>query len=46
LRRDFRSFRADRVVEATYLDEKYPERRETLRVKWRKTLVHAGPQDT
>src|SRR5438132_697634 len=38
LRRDFRSFRADRVVEATYLDEKYPERREALRVKWRKTL--------
>jgi predicted DNA-binding transcriptional regulator YafY len=46
LRRDFRSFRADRVVEATYLDEKYPERRETLRLKWRKTLVHAGPRDT
>jgi predicted DNA-binding transcriptional regulator YafY len=38
LRRDFRSFRADRVIEATYLDMKYPERREALRVKWRKTL--------
>jgi predicted DNA-binding transcriptional regulator YafY len=38
LRADFRSFRADRVIEATYLDAKYPERREALRVKWRKTL--------
>jgi predicted DNA-binding transcriptional regulator YafY len=38
LRGDFRSFRADRVIEATYLDAKYPERREALRVKWRKTL--------
>ena len=28
LRRDFRSFRTDRVVDADYLDEKYPERRE------------------
>jgi predicted DNA-binding transcriptional regulator YafY len=46
LRRDFRSFRADRVVEATYLDEKYPERREALRVKWRKTLGRVGQQDT
>jgi predicted DNA-binding transcriptional regulator YafY len=45
LRRDFRSFRADRVVEATYLDEKYPERREALRVKWRKTLDPARQQD-
>jgi predicted DNA-binding transcriptional regulator YafY len=45
LRRDFRSFRADRVVEATYLDEKYPERREALRAKWRKTLDPARQQD-
>src|ERR1700750_587489 len=36
LRRDFRSFRTDRVVEADYLDEKYPERREALRAKWRR----------
>lgn len=39
LRRDFRSFRIDRMIEIVYLDEKYPERRETLRAKWRKTLV-------
>ena len=30
LRRDFRSFRTDRVVDAAYLDEKYPERRDLL----------------
>ncbi len=35
LRRDFRSFRTDRVVDAVYLDEKYPERRDLLRAKWR-----------
>jgi predicted DNA-binding transcriptional regulator YafY len=45
LRRDFRSFRADRVVEATYLDEKYPERREALRIKWRKALSYAIGED-
>jgi predicted DNA-binding transcriptional regulator YafY len=38
LRGDFRSFRTDRAVAADYLDEKYPERRETLRIRWRKTL--------
>lgn len=46
LRRDFRSFRADRVVEATYLDEKYPERREALRVKWRQTLSYDRLKET
>jgi predicted DNA-binding transcriptional regulator YafY len=46
LRRDFRSFRADRVLEATYLDEKYPERREALRAKWRQSLNRAGQSDT
>jgi len=39
LRADFRSFRTDRVIEADYLDEKYPERREALRAKWRRSLV-------
>ena len=28
LRKDFRSFRTDRVIDAVYLDEKYPERRD------------------
>src|SRR6202140_878017 len=31
LRRDFRSFRTDRVVDAVHLDEKYPERRDLLK---------------
>jgi predicted DNA-binding transcriptional regulator YafY len=46
LRKDFRSFRTDRAIEAHFLDEKYPERRETLRGKWRKTLSWERPQDT
>jgi predicted DNA-binding transcriptional regulator YafY len=46
LRQDFRSFRTDRAIEAHFLDEKYPERRETLRSKWRKTLSWERPQDT
>jgi predicted DNA-binding transcriptional regulator YafY len=45
LREDFRSFRTDRVVEAAYLDEKYPERREVLRSKWRKSLVWELPKE-
>ena len=38
LRGDFRSFRADRVVEATFLEERYPERPGTLRARWRKAM--------
>jgi predicted DNA-binding transcriptional regulator YafY len=34
LRRDFRSFRADRVKRATFLDGRYPERPAVLRAKW------------
>ena len=45
LRRDFRSFRTDRVIDATYLDEKYPERRDALRAKWRQSLVWEPPRD-
>jgi len=36
LRKDFRSFRTDRVAEAEFLDERYPERPATLRARWRK----------
>ena len=39
LRRDFRSFRTDRVTAAGFLDERYPERPSALRVKWRRTLL-------
>ena len=45
LHRDFRSFRTDRVVDASYLDEKYPERRDLLRAKWRRSLVWEHPSD-
>ena len=45
LRNDFRSFRTDRAVTAEYLDEKYPERREVLRSRWRKTLAWEPPSD-
>jgi predicted DNA-binding transcriptional regulator YafY len=38
LRRDFRHFRTDRVTEATFLGERYPERPALLRAKWSKTL--------
>ncbi|MGL4263713.1 MAG: helix-turn-helix transcriptional regulator [Afipia sp.] len=39
LRRDFRSFRIDRMTDAVFLDEKYPERRAALRTKWMKTFA-------
>jgi predicted DNA-binding transcriptional regulator YafY len=45
LRKDFRSFRTDRVVDAVYLDDKYPERRDLLRAKWRRSLVWEPPTD-
>jgi predicted DNA-binding transcriptional regulator YafY len=45
LRTDFRSFRTDRVIDAIYLDEKYPERRDLLRAKWRRSLVWEHPSD-
>lgn len=38
LRQDFRHFRTDRVIEATFLDERYPARPAALRARWLKTL--------
>jgi len=38
LRQDFRSFRTDRVVDATFLKETYGEKPSALRARWRKTL--------
>jgi len=46
LRKDFRSFRTDRVVEADYLGERYPERRDVLRARWRQSLVWERPGDS
>jgi len=34
LRGDFRIFRTDRIAGVTFLDERYPERRATLRRRW------------
>jgi predicted DNA-binding transcriptional regulator YafY len=39
LRQDFRNFRTDRVIEAAFLDEHYPERPSVLKAKWRHTLA-------
>ncbi|MEO8112854.1 MAG: YafY family protein [Phenylobacterium sp.] len=36
LRKDFRSFRTDRVADAQFLEERYPERPAILRARWRK----------
>jgi predicted DNA-binding transcriptional regulator YafY len=38
LRQDFRSFRIDRVVNAEFLDERYPDRPAVLRAKWLKSF--------
>lgn len=37
-RKDFRPFRSDRIIMATVLEERYPERPAAMRVKWRKTM--------
>jgi predicted DNA-binding transcriptional regulator YafY len=37
-RKDFRSFRADRIVGAAFMDDRYPERPAVLRAKWRKKM--------
>jgi predicted DNA-binding transcriptional regulator YafY len=38
MRRDFRTFRTDRIEGVEFLDERYPERRAVLRAKWRRSL--------
>jgi len=39
LRTDFRSFRTDRVAEAAFLEERYPERPAVLRARYRKAMT-------
>lgn len=39
MRKDFRSFRIDRIADATCLDETYPERRAVLRTRWIKAMT-------
>ncbi|MBN9063897.1 MAG: YafY family transcriptional regulator [Rhizobiales bacterium] len=41
LRQDFRHFRTDRVIEAAFLDERYPERASVLRAKWRQAIIQS-----
>jgi predicted DNA-binding transcriptional regulator YafY len=38
LRKDFRSFRIDRIIAATFMDERYPARPSQLRAKWLASL--------
>ena len=38
LRGDFRSFRTDRVADAEFLEDRYPERPAVLRARWRRAL--------
>ena len=38
LRKDFRSFRTDRVDAAEFLEERYPERPAMLRARWRRQM--------
>ena len=44
LRQDFRHFRADRVVGAEFLGERYPERPGILRARWRKLGWKPSPR--
>nr|WP_231294606.1 YafY family protein [Fluoribacter dumoffii] len=40
LRQDFRHFRTDRIVEINLLETGYPERRQSLLKKWKKTTLN------
>jgi predicted DNA-binding transcriptional regulator YafY len=44
LRQDFRSFRTDRVVSATFTGERYPERPSALRARWKAQLATRIPE--
>jgi predicted DNA-binding transcriptional regulator YafY len=44
LRRDFRNFRIDRIVSATFLDERFPGRPPALRARWFASLPKDRPE--
>ena len=44
LRTDFRSFRTDRVKDADFLEERYPERPAVLRARYRKAMSERAAQ--
>jgi len=43
LRQDFRNFRTDRVVDAAFMDERFPDRPAALRARWRRSLDVNAP---
>jgi predicted DNA-binding transcriptional regulator YafY len=43
LRQDFRSFRVDRIVDADFLEERYPARPAALRAKWLAAVTKKSP---
>ncbi|MFZ3008684.1 MAG: YafY family protein [Phenylobacterium sp.] len=45
MRQDFRSFRADRVTRADFLEDRYPERPAVLRAKWRRVMEERRGED-
>jgi predicted DNA-binding transcriptional regulator YafY len=46
MRRDFRSFRIDRVLSASFLEQRYPARPSVLRAKWLESMVKQGVGET
>lgn len=46
LRKDFRHFRTDRIKDASFLEDRYPERPAVLRAKWWKTMAQRKPTET
>jgi predicted DNA-binding transcriptional regulator YafY len=46
LRQDFRNFRIDRVVNAVFLEERFPGRPSALRAKWLASLPGKDPSST
>ncbi|WP_421932757.1 helix-turn-helix transcriptional regulator [Phenylobacterium sp.] len=45
MRQDFRSFRADRVTGAEFMEDRYPERPAVLRAKWRRVMEERRAED-
>ena len=45
LREGFRNFRTDRVVEAAFLEDRYPGRRAVLMQRWREEMSQHGMRE-
>ncbi|HEY8596562.1 MAG TPA: YafY family protein [Devosiaceae bacterium] len=45
MREDFRNFRTDRIVTATYMPERYPQRRQALLKEWAARMALRGQPD-